>query len=676
MKELSSPIQYLKGVGEKRALLFKKLGIETISGIINHFPRSYINCTSPVEIENAIVDEYNVISGIVTAKSRPIFTKNKVSIFKGNFSDYTSDITIVIFNSEFLFKQLEIGRGYILYGKVTKVGGELQITSPMIIPAGQEVKIIPQYPLTEGLSQKIVSSCVKNALEEINAFPFEILPKNILSELELCSLQFAWSKIHFPDNDRDIELARKRLIFDELLVLSLGMSMLKQKRRTFTGNIMAENIEISEFYDSLPFTLTNSQLSAIEDCISDMKKNVPMSRLIQGDVGSGKTAVAAASCYLTAKNGFQSALMAPTEILANQHYKTLTDFLAPLGVKTALLTGSTSAKDKKLIKEQIEKGEIQVVIGTHALIQKTTVFKNLALVITDEQHRFGVNQRDTLTKKGEFPHVLIMSATPIPRTLALMIYGDLDVSVLKELPKGRIPIKTYAVTGKLRERAYNYIKDEIKKGRQIYIVCPAIEENEVDMIAVKSYYEEFILPNFSEFRTALLHGKMSASDKENIMESFKNGEVDLLVSTTVIEVGVDVPNATIIMIENSDRFGLSQLHQLRGRVGRGIYESHCILVTDNVTEDSIKRLKILSSTNDGFKISEEDLALRGPGDFFGSKQHGLPKLKIADLTTDMEIMTLAMETAKKILAHDPGLLSLENKEISNAVIQLFRNNLI
>jgi ATP-dependent DNA helicase RecG len=464
--------------------------------------------------------------------------------------------------------------------------------------------------------------------------------------------------------------AKNRLVFDELLVLQLGMQLMKSRSREKSGCVLKTQ-DMDSFYNALPFILTNSQQTAIEDCIRDMQKEQPMNRLVQGDVGSGKTAVAAGAAYFVYENGCQSALMAPTEILAEQHYETLKGFLEPLGVKVALLTGSMTAKQKKLVKEGLENGEYAVAVGTHALVQQTTKFKKLALVITDEQHRFGVEQRAALASKGENPHKLVMSATPIPRTLALMIYGDLDISVLKELPKGRQPVETYAVTGKLRERAFNYVKKYLDEGRQGYIVCPMIEESDMDLQDVKTYAKKLSQGTFKDYTVGLLHGRMSGAQKEQVMNDFKEHKIDLLVSTTVVEVGVDVPNAAIMVIENADRFGLSQLHQLRGRVGRGKYKSSCILITDNVNEDSVKRLKILGKTNDGFKISEEDLKLRGPGDFFGSRQHGLPALKIADMSQDMDILRKAQEAAQLIRNADPKLERTENIYLRELVDKLF-----
>jgi ATP-dependent DNA helicase RecG len=450
--------------------------------------------------------------------------------------------------------------------------------------------------------------------------------------------------------------------------------MMKSRSREKAGCPMgAESID--EYYSALPFELTAGQKGAINDCICDMQKEYPMNRLVQGDVGSGKTAVAAGAAYFAYKNGFQTALMAPTEILAGQHYETLKGFLEPLGVKVVLLTGSLTPKKKEKVKSDIAAGEYHVIVGTHALVQASTEFRRLGLVITDEQHRFGVEQRALLAGKGDNPHKLVMSATPIPRTLALMIYGDLDISVLKELPKGRQPVETYAVTGKLRERAFGYVKQYIEEGRQAYIVCPMIEESDSDLRDVKSYAKEISEGVFSEYRVGLLHGRLSADSKEKVMKKFKAHELDILVSTTVVEVGVDVPNAAVMVIENADRFGLSQLHQLRGRVGRGEHKSTCILITDNPTEEVVQRLKILSKSHDGFEISQEDLKLRGPGDFFGSRQHGLPKMKIADMSQDMEILVKAQKTAKEMLCKDPQLDKSENRGLRELVEQLFEQDI-
>ncbi len=668
---LESDIKFLKGVGEKRANAYKKLGINTIDDLLHHFPRSYLDFTSPVSISDAAHNENVVIQCVITKKLSPSYIRKGLVIYKAVATDYVNDITITIYNSDYMFNKLEVGKTFILYGKITGSLIRKEISSPIIV-SDDDNKIQPIYNLTEGLVVSLVRNCVSNALLYFNDTLVETLPKKIVQEHGLCSLQFALQNIHFPTNMQDVDIARKRLIFDELFVLQIGMLMLKKKNNKLVANKM-QDVDIKEFTDKLPFELTDAQKNAISDCVKDMSSKYSMNRLVQGDVGSGKTVVAAACCYIAYKNGFQSALMAPTEILANQHFETFKSFLEPLGVNVCLLTGSVSAKEKKQIKEKIKSGGYSVIIGTHAIITDTTIFKNLSFVITDEQHRFGVDQRTSLSKKGNNPHKLVMSATPIPRTLSFIIYGDLDVSILDELPAGRMPVDTYAVTGKLRERAFNFVKQHIEDGEQAYIVCPMIEENENDVKSVTEYAEILSRSSLSEVNIGILHGKLSATKKDKIMQDFKNHKLDLLLSTTVVEVGVDVPNATIMLIENADRFGLSQLHQLRGRVGRGDKKSHCILITDTTKEESKKRLKILASTNDGFKISEKDLAIRGPGDFFGNRQHGLPKFKIADMSQDMDILKLARKSAKDIYEQDKELKLPEHKVIKDLVSKLFED---
>ena len=676
-KQMEKEITYLKGVGPKRAECYEKLGVKTVFDLLNFFPRDYLDFSKPLSIEKAAVEseEAHAIRGTVVKKLPEARIRKGLSIYKAIFTDDKSDLTIVIYNSEFAFRQLEVGKEYILYGKITGNLIRYEITNPLVLPIDFPDKIQPVYHLTEGLSQNLLRQTMHNALLAFNDEIYEPMPKWIMKKYGLCSLNYAMENIHFPKDFHSCEIAKKRLVFDELLILQLSMHMLKDRTENSTGCQM-KNKDLSEFYNALPFELTNCQKNAVMDCVKDMCKNYPMNRLVQGDVGSGKTAVAAGAAYFAYKNGFQTALMAPTEILATQHYQTLSSFLKPLGIKVALLTGSLTPKQKRILKEQIANGEYSVIAGTHALVQQSTEFKKLGLVITDEQHRFGVEQRAVLATKGENPHKLVMSATPIPRTLAMMIYGDLDISILNELPKGRQPIETYAVTGKLRKRAFGFVKDRLKEGRQGYVVCPMIEENEMDLQDVKSYAQRLAKEDFKDYRVGLLHGKLSANEKDKIMADFKAKKIDLLVSTTVVEVGVDVPNAVVMVIENADRFGLSQLHQLRGRVGRGEHQSYCILITDNVNEESRKRLKILSKISDGFKISEEDLKLRGPGDFFGSRQHGLPPLKIANMSSDFDVLKLVQKVAGEIIAIDPKLQSAENQEIKQLALKLFQNKLI
>lgn len=674
IKDLEKPVMYLKGMGEKRSELYEKLGVKTVYDLLYHFPRYYIDFTESLQIGDAPLNETCIVKGRIVKKMPEARIRKGLSVYKAVFTDDVTDMVLVMYNTGFLFKSLEIDKEYFLVGKFTGNLVRKEMNSPQIFPADMTDLVQPVYRLTEGVTQQLLRQTVHNALRVFDEHIYEPLPKEVMRDNNLCSLEYALKNIHFPQDMHACELAKRRLVFEELLTLQLGMLMLKSRSRVSSGCKM-KALEIGEFYSALPFTLTNGQRLAIEDCIKDMQQDCPMNRLIQGDVGSGKTAVAAGVAYYAYKNGYQTALMAPTEILAAQHYETLKGFLEPIGVKATLLTGSMTVKAKKLVKESVENGEYSVIVGTHALLQKSTVFSRLGLIITDEQHRFGVEQRAMLAGKGDNPHKLVMSATPIPRTLALMIYGDLDISVLKELPKGRQPVETYAVTGKLRERAYNYIKQHLDKGRQGYIVCPMIEESDSDLQDVKSYAKKLSEGAFRDYNVGLLHGKMPSVKKEQIMSDFKEHKIDLLVSTTVVEVGVDVPNATIIVIENSDRFGLSQLHQLRGRVGRGQYKSSCILITDNVTDEVRERLRVLSKTSDGFKISEEDLKLRGPGDFFGSRQHGLPDLKIADMSQDIDVLRDAQRTARKILESDPMLENRENACIKEQVLKLFDRNL-
>lgn len=668
--ELNDNITYLKGVGPKRAENYKKLSVKTVKDLLYHFPRNYIDLTSPTMIKDTQIGETYAVAGRVVRKLHPARIRKGMTIFKAVFTDDEEDLTVIIYNSEYLFNSLILGEPIILHGKISGNMVRKEMNSPTVFKIGAGANMQPVYPMTEGITQNLIRENIKNALSLLNGRIYEPVPSGILKRHELCSLPYALYNIHFPKDNYSFNTAKRRLVFDELLTLGLGMLMLKGRNREQTPNRLS-GADIDDFYKSLPFSLTECQKISIDECISDMKKDFPMNRLLQGDVGSGKTAVAAAVSYFVFKNKKQTALMAPTEILASQHYETFKAFLEPLGVNVGLLVGSLTPKQKSEMYQKIQDGEIDVIVGTQALYQQSVSFCDLAFVINDEQHRFGVEQRASLSKKGVNPHVLVMSATPIPRTLALMIYGDLDISVLNELPKGRQKIQTYAVTGKLRQRAYAFIKKELDKGRQAYIVCPMIEENESGLKSVKTYAENLAVNDLSGYIIGLLHGKMKAAEKEKIMTRFKSGEIDVLVSTTVVEVGVDVPNATVIMIENSERFGLSQLHQLRGRVGRGAEQSYCILVTDNPTEDCRKRLKIMSEVSDGFELSRQDLKMRGPGDFFGSKQHGLPKLKIADMSEDIEVLKDAQEEAKNIYESDPNLKRPENKGLKTLINELF-----
>lgn len=649
-------ITVLGGVAAKRAELYKKLGIETVGELISHYPKDYIDFSETVRIADAPVNETAAVKGIVTAKIPAARIRQGLVLYKAVIDDGSDTLTVVIYNNRYAYEALQMDKEYILFGRINGGFTRKEMNSPLVLEADETNLIRPKYALTEGLTAQMVINNMKEALSGCWEHIGEFMPDSIRRKFELCTEEYAVQNIHFPESSHAAATARRRLGFDELFVMQCAMRLAKSIFRETTGCRM-ENKDTEEFFAALPFEMTGAQKKACHEIFSDMCGSSPMNRLVQGDVGSGKTAVAAAACFLAAKNGFQSALMAPTEILARQHFATLGGFLEPLGIKTGLLTGSMTPKQKREIKEQLEQGEISAIIGTHALISESTGFKRLGLVITDEQHRFGVNQRRIFALKGERPHKLVMSATPIPRTLSLIIYGDLDVSVINELPKGRQTVETYAVTGKLRERAFGFVKKELDAGRQGYIVCPMIDETEgqEDVQAAAAYAGDISEGAFKGYTVGLLHGKMPAAEKDKVMSDFKEGKIKLLVSTTVIEVGVDVPNASVIMIESSDRFGLSQLHQLRGRVGRGQHKSYCILLTDNATEETRQRLKIMSNLHDGFAIAEEDLKMRGGGDFFGERQSGLPPLKIADLFGDRELLGDTSSAAGEVFAESPDL---------------------
>jgi len=646
-------IQYIKGVGEKRARLFNKLGIFSVVDLIHFYPRKYQDWNNCATVITAPENENVAIKATMITPVKESLIRKGLTLYKCNFSDGQSVIHVTIFNNKYLAKALRTFDEYILFGKVEKSFTGAFMSSPQIEKADSAQGIHPIYSATESLNSKAIAKVVKTALDKFEYFE-DTLGSEIRAKYNLCSLDFAIRQIHFPSEQKNIEIARRRLIFEELLTLQLGLMKLRGKKET-TNNFVIKKDYSEDFFALLPFSPTGAQKRAIGDCISDMQSSKTMNRLIQGDVGSGKTAVAAAAMFTAIKNGYQTAMMAPTEILATQHFDSLSKLFENTDIKIALLTGSTKAKEKREIKEALMMGEIDLIVGTHALIQNDVEFKNLALVITDEQHRFGVEQRASLAMKGTQPHLMVMSATPIPRTLGLIIYGDLDLSILDELPSGRKAIRTDVVDTSYHKRIYDFIKKNADEGRQAYIVCPLVEEGESELISATEYAEELATKHFDGYSLALLHGKMKAKDKDRVMQSFAKGETQILVSTTVVEVGVDVPNATIMLIENAERFGLSQLHQLRGRVGRGSEQSYCILVSDSKGEASKDRLELMKQTNDGFKIADYDLKTRGPGDFFGKRQHGLPNLVIADMLEDMETLMQCQECAKEMLTADPEL---------------------
>lgn len=672
MINLNSDIKYIKGVGEKRAGLFNKLGISDVGSLVNYYPARYQDWSETMTAAQCTSGENACIKATLMTPVKEHMIRKGMTVFKCNFTDGETVIHVTLFNNKYLAKSLRQYKDYILFGKLEKNLTSASMSAPQIEEAEKSIGIHPIYHATDKLGTKAIAKIVKTALDELPCFE-ETLSTELRLKYALVSLDFAIRQIHFPDSLENLEKARYRLIFEELLVLQLGLSKLKSAKKSEASMHIKKDFT-KEFYTLLPFKPTNAQKRAVEQCLADMKSPYAMNRLIQGDVGSGKTAVAAGVIYTAIKNGFQCALMAPTEILAAQHMETLSKMLEPAGITIDLLTGSTSAREKREIKKRLISGETSLAIGTHALIQNDVEFKSLGLVITDEQHRFGVNQRAELAMKGAEVHTLVMSATPIPRTLALMIYGDLDISVLDELPAGRQKIRTDVVDSRYHRRIYEFIKKAVSRGEQAYIVCPLVEEGESDLLPATQYAEKLSETAFKGINMGLLHGKMKARDKEKVMTAFADGDIKILVSTTVIEVGVDVPNATIMVIENAERFGLSQLHQLRGRVGRGSAQSYCVLVSDSKSEISQERLAIMKKYSDGFKIADEDLKQRGPGDFFGNRQHGLPDLKIADMLADTETLTLCRAAADEILKEDYRLDLPQNKNLANKISDMFRNS--
>ena len=650
---LDTSIQYLTGVGPKRAALYQKLDIHTVRDLLYYFPRSYIDLTAPCDIAAMPLFEQCAVRARVVAKSAPQYIRRGMTLFRVKVADDSGSMVITFFNAKYAVEALKYDTEYIFYGRSGGTLTRREMASPSIYPADLPNALIPVYPLTQGLSSKMVGANIAQALQLLGEELDDPIPAFIRQEYHLCHLQFALRNIHLPTDRESAEIARRRLIFEELLMLALSLRSVRDDTYTQTSYV-CDKADLQPFFDQLPFTLTGAQQRAIDQVRQDLAKNTPMNRLVQGDVGSGKTMVAAAASYIAFQNHYMSALMAPTEILAQQHYHGLSKLLEPLGMRLGLLCGSMTAKEKRDIKERIALGMVDLVIGTHALISKDVDLPNLALVVTDEQHRFGVRQRASLSEKSNHPHTLVMSATPIPRTLALMIYGDLDVSSIDELPPNRQPVKTYVISSKIKERAYNFLKDHLDRGLQGYIVCPLVEAMETtpaNLQNAEEYADKLARGPFQNYRVGVLHGKMRAKDREAIMQQFASGEIQLLVSTTVIEVGVDVPNAVIMMVENAERFGLSQLHQLRGRVGRGSVQSYCILISDTQNPDTKQRLQVLHQTNDGFKVAEYDLKARGPGDFLGKRQHGLPQLKIADLSSSMDTMEQVQQAAQQIHEH-------------------------
>ena len=667
-----TPVRYLKGVGPKTAERFEKLGIVTLADLLCHYPRRYIDFSRPYSIAEAPPDTECVVKAEVFAKPAGRILPGGRRMERITAGDDVSSLEITWFNNPYATQKLELGQEYYFQGIVT--GGMLrrQMVNPQVRTAAQ-ITAAPfeaVYPQTEGLSSTVIAKCIRQLLPHAELLP-DPLPEEMLKKYRLLSKADAVRAIHCPATEEEAFAARRRLIYEELLVLQLGIGRMKNRGSASTGAPM-QRLDPAPFWASLPFSPTGAQRRAVDEILTDLSGSTSMNRLLQGDVGSGKTLVAAAAIWACIRSGYQAALLAPTEILAAQHAENLNRMLAPFGMRVALLTGGMKAAARRTTLAAIRSDEADLVVGTHAILSEGVEFARLGLAVVDEQHRFGVRQRGILAEKAANPHLLVMSATPIPRTLGLLIYGDLDISILDELPPGRKPVKTRCITGKKRRDLYGFLDREIGAGRQVYIVCPAIEDTpDGGLNAVKSYYEDIAKALLPDRRVGLMHGKLKPKEKAAVMDDFKAGRLDALVSTTVIEVGVDVPNATVMVIENAERYGLSALHQLRGRVGRGAAESWCFLVSDNTAESVQKRLKFLCSTSDGFAVAQFDLETRGPGDFFGSRQHGLPTLQIADLMNDTRTLHAAQAEATALLAADPLLEAPEHSLLAAQVEQMF-----
>ena len=658
-----TPLEALAGIGPKKAQAFQKLGVVTLRDLAGLYPRRYEDRTQFRTIADAQPGEAVCIRAAVAAEPRAQYVRSGLTLVKVRIADDTGALDVTYFNQPYRKNNLHAGETYIFYGKVEANGFRKTMTNPVCEQAARCGSVTncfyPVYPLTTGVTQNNIRKAMTPALHACIGQLQDVIPADIARTYHLAQQDYALQNIHQPADAQALDTARKRLVFEELFVLSTAMARIRSQRRA-EGGIRMKAADLETFYRTLPFSPTGAQRRAVAAAVQDMISDVPMSRLVQGDVGSGKTLVAAACIWFAHENDCQSAFMAPTEILTEQHEHTLRTLLEPFGIRVGRLTGAMTARQKREVKEALAGGLLDVVVGTHALISDSVTFFRLGLVITDEQHRFGVEQRAALVRKGEQPHTLVMSATPIPRTLALLVYGDLDVSIIDELPPGRQPVQTFAVTGGYHQRVYRFIRKLVGEGRQAYIVCPMVEENDQlpdERKAVTEYAKKLQSEVFPDLKVAFVHGKMKPKEKDAVMAAFAAHETDILVSTTVIEVGVDVPNAAVMVIENAERFGLSQLHQLRGRVGRGKHQSYCILISDNRNEETRQRLKVMTKTTDGFQIAEEDLRLRGPGDFFGARQHGLPGLKVADLGCDTQLLQEARQAAEQLLAQDPALTS-------------------
>ena len=680
MPDLSKEIKYVKGVGPNRATLLNRLGIYTLEDLITYYPRTHEDRSIPKKIIDLLHGEEALIEAIPVSRMSEIKIRRNFTMYKLIVRDDTGTCQITWYNQSYLKNMFKVGEKYKFFGKVNKKFNKIDMISPVFDSENSSKntgKIIPIYPTTYNLPQNTLRKIIENGLAEIDEKLEDTLPEYLLNKYKLCDLNTAIKQIHFPDNFENFNTARKRLVFEELLSMQLALLSLKSQYEVESEGISFDkNVKMSELIDKLPFRLTKAQLRVLEEIDNDLESDKPMNRLLQGDVGSGKTVVAEIAAYKAVKSGYQAAIMAPTAILATQHLESFTDLLKDTGIRCELLISGIPKKKKEDILERLKNGDIDIIIGTHALLEENVIFKNLGLVVTDEQHRFGVRQRSTIAQKGDNPNVLVMTATPIPRTLALILYGDLDISIIDELPPNRKKIDTFPVTKDMDDRVNDFIKEQIDSGRQAYIVCPLVEDSEeIDARSVLELAEKYKNVVFKDYKVEYLHGKMKPKEKDEIMERFKNKEIDILISTTVIEVGVNVPNANIMVIENAERFGLAQLHQLRGRVGRGEYKSYCILKYQGNSDVIRKRMNVMKATNDGFIISEKDLELRGTGEFFGTKQHGLPEFKIANLFEDIQVLKLVQSIAVEIIDKDPKLEKEENKKLKKLVKDKFKDRI-
>ena len=660
MLDLTKDVKYVKGVGPNRVKLLNKIGIYNLGDLITYYPRDYEDRSKPRMIQNLVNGEDSLIKAVAVSRVVEIRLKNRMCMYKLVVQDETAKCTIIWFNQSYLKNKFIIGETYYFFGKANIRMGKFEMSSPVfddVNTKNNTGRIIPIYSSTYSLSQNTIRKIIENGLEMVDGNLEENMPEYILDNYNLLGINEATKKVYFPESFEEFKEARKRLVFEELLTMQVALLGLKNKySRDIKGIEFAKEYKFSDIINDLPFNLTNAQIRVLQEIENDMEKDKSMNRLLQGDVGSGKTIVSIIAAYKAVKSGYQAAIMAPTSILASQHLESFTEILEKYNIRCELLISSITKKKKEEILEKLKNGEIDVLIGTHAILEDNVIFKNLGLVVTDEQHRFGVRQRSKIASKGKNPDVLVMTATPIPRTLALILYGDLDISIIDELPPNRKKIDTFAVTKQMEERVNNFIKKQIEEGRQCYIVCPLVEENEeIDAKSVLELAEKYKNETFKEYKVEYIHGKMRPKEKDEIMLEFKEGKIDILISTTVIEVGVNVPNSSIMVIENAERFGLAALHQLRGRVGRGEYKSYCILKYNSKSDVVRQRMKIMQDTNDGFVIAEKDLELRGTGEFFGTKQHGIPDFKIANLFEDIPILKMVQDLSKKIEEEDPRI---------------------